>query len=183
MYSRTTLLLAAGGVLLSALGAARPAFSAGDGPRIKKGFQIAPVPLNTKGLKRNLVGLGSYIVNAQGACNDCHTNPSFAEGGNPYLGQAEQINTAGYLAGGAQFGPFVSRNLTPQNGRPAGLTYDGFVAAFRHGNDHLNPGQILQVMPWPAYGKMSDGDLRAIYEYLRAIPSIPTQNVQPQSRR
>jgi hypothetical protein len=31
----------------------------------------------------------------------------------------------------------------------------------------------LQVMPWPVYGKMSDRDLRAIYEYLRAIPSLP----------
>lgn len=182
MYSRTTtVILAAGGVLLSAFGAARPAFSAGDGPRIKIGFKIAPVPLNTKGLKRNLVGLGSYIVNASGDCNGCHTNPSFAEGGDPYQGQPEKINTAGYLAGGQHFGPFVSRNITPQNGRPAGLTYDGFVAALRHGNDHLNQGQLLQVMPWPAYSKMTDGDLRAIYEYLRAIPSIPTQNAQ--SRR
>jgi hypothetical protein len=31
---------------------------------------------------------------------------------------------------------------------------------------------ILQVMPWPVYGKMSDRELEAIYEYLRAIPSI-----------
>jgi hypothetical protein len=26
-------------------------------------------------------------------------------------------------------------------------------------------------MPWPFYAKMTDIDLRAIYEYLRAIPS------------
>jgi len=32
-------------------------------------------------------------------------------------------------------------------------------------------GHILQVMPWPVYRNMTDGDLRAIYEYLRAIPS------------
>jgi hypothetical protein len=25
-------------------------------------------------------------------------------------------------------------------------------------------------MPWPTFGKMSERDLRAIYEYLRAIP-------------
>ena len=38
---------------------------------------------------------------------------------------------------------------------------------------------ILQVMPWPVYGKMSDRELEAIYEYLRAIPSIP--NPRPAS--
>ena len=33
---------------------------------------------------------------------------------------------------------------------------------------------LLQVMPWPVYRNMSDRDLRAIYEYLRAIPSLPS---------
>ena len=35
------------------------------------------------------------------------------------------------------------------------------------------PGIPLQVMPWPFDGKLLDQDLRAIYEYLRAIPSLP----------
>jgi len=38
------------------------------------GLRIAPVPLHFKGKNRELVGLGSYIVNAQGGCNDCHNN-------------------------------------------------------------------------------------------------------------
>ncbi len=33
--------------------------------KVKQGFLIAPVPLNLKGKDRELVGLGSYIVNAQ----------------------------------------------------------------------------------------------------------------------
>ena len=49
--------------------------------RIRIGFEIAPVPLNLRGKDRALVGLGSYIVNAQSGCNDCHTNPPFAPGG------------------------------------------------------------------------------------------------------
>ena len=28
-------------------------------------------------------------------------------------------------------------------------------------------------MPWPVYAGMSDHDLRAIYDYLSAIPAIP----------
>ena len=35
------------------------------------------------------------------------------------------------------------------------------------------PGQLLQVMPWPVYQTISDDDLRAIYEYLSAIPPVP----------
>ena len=147
--------------------------SAEDQSRIKQGYAINPVKLDLKGKNRALVGLGSYLVNT-GGCNDCHTNPSFAPGGNPYLGQPEQINTDGFLAGGQHFGPFVSANLTPDAlGRPAGLTLDQFIATLRTGHNPLDPsGTILQVMPWPAFGKKVDQDLKAIYEYLRAIPSI-----------
>ena len=52
--------------------------------RIARGFEIAPVPLNLEGKDRDLVGLGSYFVNAVGGCNDCHTNPPFAAGRDPY---------------------------------------------------------------------------------------------------
>src|SRR5512135_74633 len=140
--------------------------------QIQRGYQISPVPLDLAGKNRALVGLGSYIVNT-GGCNDCHTSPSYAPGGNPFLGEPEQINTSVFLAGGQHFGPFVSLNLTPDaQGRPAGLTFDEFRTLLRTGHDPDAPaGQLLQVMPWPAFGKKTDHDLRAIYEYLRAIPS------------
>jgi len=141
---------------------------------IRIGFQIAPVTLNTRGKSVRLVGLGSYIVNAQGGCNDCHTHPSYAPGGNPHLGEPEVINAAQYLSGGTLFGPFKSANITPDAyGRPAGLTFDEFKAVIRTGRDPDGSGRILQVMPWPVYSKMTDLDLRAVYEYLRAIPSLP----------
>jgi hypothetical protein len=149
--------------------------------RVTRGFRIAPVKLRLRGLNPLLVGLGSYIVNAQGGCNDCHTNPPYAEGGDPFAGEPEQINAARYLAGGTPFGPFVSRNLTPRaNGLPAGLTWEQFREVMRKGTDFKTsrdtpPGStpILQVMPWPVYGKMNTLDLLAVYEYLKAIPSIP----------
>lgn len=143
----------------------------GEAARIIRGFQIAPVPLNLKGKDRNQVGLGSYIVNAQGGCNDCHTNPSYAPGGDPYRGEPTRINAEHYLAGGAQFGPFTSPNITPDaNGLPAGLTFQEFKQVIRTGHDPDEPGEILQVMPWPVYRNMIDSDLKAVYEYLRAIP-------------
>jgi hypothetical protein len=130
------------------------------------------VPLNLRGLDRNLVGLGSYIVNAQGDCNGCHSKREFAPGGDPYKGQPIRIDQAHYLAGGQQFGPgVVSTNLTPDaKGLPEGHTFRQFLGLIRTGRDPED-GHILQVMPWPTYRNMTDNDLRAVYEYLRAVPS------------
>lgn len=142
----------------------------------KRGLAISPVPLNLNGRDKQLVGLGSYIVNAQSACSDCHTNPPYLPGGDPFFGQQTQANVQHFLAGGVQFGPFTSRNITPEppSNLPAGLTLDQFMTVLRTGKDfdNLHPqfGPLLQVMPWPVYGNMTDDDLRAIYEYLSAIP-------------
>ncbi len=160
----------------------------GDIPErtVRRGFDLAPVHLTYQRKNRALVGLGSYIVNAQSGCNGCHTNPSFLPGHDPFLGQPEQINTPCYLSGGQHFGPFTSRNLTPDTvtGRPADLTFDQFLHVLRTGEDLDKtppwvPGptsahDLLQVMPWVEFGKMSDRDIRAIYEYLKAIPSRAT---------
>jgi len=82
--------------------------------------------------------------------------------------------------------------LTPdKSGRPeGGATFEEFVDIIRHGTDrdqwhptcvgplnaHCVPapfdGSLLQIMPWPIYANMNDRDLRAIYEYLSAIPCL-----------
>jgi hypothetical protein len=147
---------------------------ASEASRIRIGYAVAPLPLDSRGKNRALIGLGSYIVNAQSGCNDCHTHPSFAPGGDPYQGQPEVVNSEQYLTGGRQFGPFTAPNITPDAyGRPAGLTFQEFKEAFRTGKDPDGSGRLLQVMPWAIYGKMTDRDLRAVYEYWRAIPSRP----------
>jgi hypothetical protein len=156
----------------------RPAEAEGSQSRVKIGLRIAPVSLNLRHKNRELVGLGSYIVNAQGGCNDCHTNPSYAPGGDPSQGQPEQINTDNYLAGGRGFGPgLTSPNITPdKNGLPGGLTLEAFLHTIHTGQDPDDPNRLLQVMPWAVYSKMNNQDLRAVYEYLRAIPHAEPAN-------
>jgi hypothetical protein len=141
------LIVAIGGLIRS------PRVHADDGDseesKIQKGFAIAPVPLKLAGTNRALVGLGSYIVNAQGDCNGCHSagpTSTFVFGGIPYFGQRPtKINTAVYLGGGDDFGTLddgglsahiITRNLTPdKTGRPAGVTYYEFAEIMRHGTD------------------------------------------------
>ena len=144
--------------------------------RIQRGRAIVPpgVVLNLKGKQRGQVWMGSYLVNTAG-CADCHTYPTYSPGGDPFRGEPERINAEQYMSGGRMFGPFKAANLTPDNaGRPAGLTRDEFVQTLRTGhNPHDPAGEILQVMPWPMVGKLTTRDLHAIYEYLRALPSLP----------
>jgi hypothetical protein len=163
---------------------AAPAFSGvRESSTLQLGRALAPVELNMTGKNPALVALGSYLVHTH-ACNDCHTNPPFAEGGDPFMGQPMVINADAYLAGGAPFGPFTSRNITPRaNGRPAGMSLEEFVLVMRTGidldNKHPEFGPLLQVMPWPFFKDLSDHDLRAIYEYLSAIPCVARADQSP----
>jgi len=185
-----------------------------DDSKVQIGFSIAPVPLNYEHRDRRMVGLGSYIVNAQADCNGCHSRGPQTEyigPGNPYLLSppngpyqgSPQPNPATYLGGGRDFGPFgskgelthlYSRNLTPdKTGRAAGgMRFEQFLTVLRTGKDfdHVHPnctgapdgscllppfnGDVLQVMPWPVHQNMTEQDIRAIYEYLSAIPCIDT---------
>src|SRR5579872_3633774 len=114
------------------------------------GLSIAPDFIKMEGKDRNLVGLGSFIVNAQADCNGCHgSDPAneFLPTNNPFLlppnnGRAK-FNQATYLNGGQNFGPvglgivkdttsplfagpglgpnIITRNLTPDHtGNPEG---------------------------------------------------------------
>src|SRR5580698_9367210 len=76
------------GTLLSSRGRAQD--GSDDTWRVQQGFAIAPVPLNLTGKDPSLVGLGSYLVNAIGDCNGCHTaggppNFNYLAGHNPYF--------------------------------------------------------------------------------------------------
>jgi cytochrome c553 len=150
--------------------------------RIRIGFAIAPVKLDLRGKNPARVGMGSYLVNAQAACADCHSCPTYTPGHNPFPPPAGangdgQLNPLNYLAGGVPFtlppptGTIRSANLTPDaSGKPAGLTFDQFLNAIRTGADPDDPHQRLTVMPWAVYRFMTDQDLAAIYEYLSAVP-------------
>jgi hypothetical protein len=151
---------------------------ADEARRIRIGFEIAPVPLNLNGKDRNLVGLGSYWVNAVSDCNFCHTsggppNFNYANGGNPYFGQKKKTDPTTYLAGGTDFGPavppipgiyppsaygsyvgpdIITRNLTPdKTGRAeGGHTLAQFKEILRTGHDldHIHP-TCTSALPSP----------------------------------
>ncbi len=136
-------------------------------------------------------------------------NPYLLPGPQPPLFSGhEQINAKNYLGGGRDFGAFgpdthiVSRNLTPdKTGLPeGGNTLTDFMQIMRTGVDldHAHPscsatvttnclsfpfnGDLLQVMPWPAYQHMTDRQLTAIYTFLSAIPCLEGGPGEPAHR-
>ena len=117
------------------------------------------------------------------------TRRSYLSGGTNFGAVGPPTGPNGYA------GPdIITRNLTPDHtGLPeGGHTFSEFLNILRTGHDydqlHLNcsatvtdncyfatsgneiDGALLQIMPWPTFSHMSDNDIQAIYEYLRAVP-------------
>lgn len=94
------------------------------------------------------VDYGGYLVSL-GVCRDCH---------------GKDLN--GNTGGPAGFSP----NLTP-GGELAAWSEADFLTAMQSG---VTPsGKVLsEEMPWKAYGKMTDEDLKAIWLYLQSLPAL-----------
>lgn len=79
------------------------------------------------------------------------------------------------LSGGKMDGdpnmPIVA-NITPDATGLGGWTEADFLRAMREGK-RPNGTAILTAMPWQAYAKMSDVELRAIWRYLQSVPAVP----------
>jgi mono/diheme cytochrome c family protein len=126
--------------------------------RAQQGLAISPVAVNLASGSPELIGEGSYLVNAVGSCNDCHASA-----------------TGQFMAGGVQFGPVAARNLTPDPTTGLRETEPQFVTQMRTGQDFKVPdagvGSLI-VMPWQHMRWLTLQDLDAIYAYLSAIPAV-----------
>jgi len=161
-----------------------------ESSKVERGLQISPVAVKLDNLNKNMVGWGSYLVNAASGCANCHSCPTYVPG----TGKAKQLNSQNYMAGGVPFAfpaptkgssapELRSANLTPDaRGVPGGLTFLQFKTALTEGHKTLKEaftefpapteafaGEI-SVMPWRIYQNFDTDDLASIYEYLKAIP-------------
>lgn len=98
---------------------------------------------------------GEYLVGA-GFCRTCHT----ASGGEPF---------AGGVAFRTDFGTIYSTNITshPESGIGS-WTFDEFIKAMRHGISD-DGRRLYPVFPYTSFAKMTDEDLRSVFEYLRGV--------------
>jgi mono/diheme cytochrome c family protein len=126
------------------------------------------------------VAHGRYLVELLG-CGTCHTDGALI--GEP----RSDRRLAGSSVGIAYSDPVheprpgvvYPRNLTPDPATGLGRWSDEqMIRAIRGGVNKHGTASLL-VMPWGAFSKMSDGDVRAIVAYLRSLP--PVQHQVPQN--
>ena len=148
--------------------------------------------------KSSAVERGKYLVAIVG-CNDCHSpklmtpmgpvpdSSKFLSGhpanspmptvADSFLGMTPDkwiaATTGDFTAWRGPWGTSFTANLTPDKETGLGSWTEAmFVAAIRTGK-HMGKGrEILPPMPVPAFQKMTDADLKAIFSYLKTIPAV-----------
>jgi mono/diheme cytochrome c family protein len=101
---------------------------------------------------------GEYLAAAAG-CVGCHTED-----------RKDAVRFAGGRALATPFGTFYGPNITPHPQAGIGRwTEADFVRAMRQG---VRPdgANYFPAFPYPSYTKISDGDLRDLWAYLRSLP-------------
>jgi mono/diheme cytochrome c family protein len=138
---------------------------------------LPTIPSDPSPMKRpaptDTLAYGKYLVTIA-ACGDCHTP---AEKGTPIPGMN--------FAGGFEFrspitGDIVrSANITQDQQTGIGLwTEETFLSKFNAYKDSslqnkiVKAGEFNTAMPWILFAGMEEGDLKAIYRYLRTIPPV-----------
>ena len=108
---------------------------------------------------------GAYLATTISACVSCHTNRNDRGSlvGPPFAG-GQRMDVAADATK-----VYVTPNLTPDPATSVigKWTEDVFIRRFRQGEQVEG-----SPMPWGAYGRMTDDDLRSVYRYLRTLPPI-----------
>jgi cytochrome c553 len=135
-------------------------------PEGTKGNPPKSVPIDTT------VEYGRYLANDVANCVGCHTNRDMKTGafiGEPFAGGLHAEPDV-FSEGRA----FITPNLTPHKatGIMADWTEKAFVARFRAGLIHKG-----SMMPWGAFSRMDEVDLKALYRYLNSLE--PVENKIP----
>jgi hypothetical protein len=138
---------------------------------------------------------GEHLVKI-GGCHDCHTpkkmgpkgpeiDYSLALSGHPAGLPPIDINrndvekkglvvTNDLTAWVGPWGVSYAANLTPDDTGLGSWKEDQFMYAIRNGVSKGLPGSrpLLPPMPWDMFKEMTDGELKAIFAYLKSIPAI-----------
>jgi hypothetical protein len=81
-----------------------------------------------------------------------------------------ELAFAGGLSFNGPWGQVTSANITPD---PSGISYYDeklFIQVLRTG--HVGARKLNSIMPWGYFRNMTDEDLKAIFSYLRTLPSV-----------
>ena len=150
---------------------------------------------------QEMIARGAYLVNIIG-CDDCHTPKKMTPQGPvpdldrrfsgypsneplPKINKNEVgpgkwvLTTNDLTAFVGPWGVSFGANLTPDATGLGNWTFKNFKTAIREGKfmGLENQRMLLPTMPWQNFKKLTDRDLRAMYEYFKTVK--PIKNVVP----
>jgi mono/diheme cytochrome c family protein len=134
--------------------------------KIVKAFMIKPVGPDgevPKTVKHDTTAAyGEYLAVSLAECNGCHTKRDLA---GKFTGEP--------FAGGNDVEGFITPNLTPDpSGRIYSWSQQNFIDRFRMGKVYPK-----SPMPWNSFKRMSDDELKAIYNFLRSTKPVKTEKI------
>jgi mono/diheme cytochrome c family protein len=101
-----------------------------------------------------------------GDCQGCHTAKNGAgKDGAPF---------AGGVVLDTPFGQITAPNITPDKTGIGGWSLADFKRALREGIAPKGK-RLYPAMPYPSYARMSDGDVAALWAYLRTVKPVQNQ--------
>ncbi len=155
------------------------------------------------GVKKAQIARGLYLVTV-GGCNDCHTPKKMTANG-PVPDEARLLSghpadeklpdVPSNVIGPDKWGVIANNNLTAWVG-PWGTSFTSnlspdsetgigawneelFTRIIRTGKFMGSGRNILPPMPWNEFAKLTDGDLKAIFAYLKSLKSVKNQVPDP----
>lgn len=156
----------------------------------------------TEMTEQQMIERGKFLVTV-GGCDDCHTPKNFGPNGpEPDMSRRLSGHPEGtvlppvdtsligqyyyfYSDLTAAIGPWgvsFTANLTPDNETGIGTWQtEMFINAMKTGK-HLGVADgrpILPPMPWQALSHLSDEDLKAMFMYLKSLPSVKNKVPDP----
>ena len=165
-------------------------------------FILITLSFNQAQSQSDLVKRGKYLIDTISACGQCHTprkgvdpDMSMYLAGHPAgtpppqydLGMMQQgifmATSPTFTAFSGPFGTSFAANLTPDKETGLGdWTEKMFVDAMRTGYHQGNSSNRKIFPPMPikmAYSGISDGDLKAMWAYLKTIKPIKNEVSSP----
>lgn len=140
-------------------------------PLPKRSLEQEPVILQTPPVRTpeapagssEQVRHGEYLAHI-GNCAGCHN------GRTPDRKPVPGLEYAGGRVLRGRWGVVTSANITPD---ASGIGYydeQKFIRVMRTG--HVGARKLNPIMPWADFGNLTDSDLKALFAYLRTVPSV-----------
>jgi mono/diheme cytochrome c family protein len=131
---------------------------------------VAVWPWEVKAGDKQTIEHGKYLVTL-GGCNDCHTPGYFF--GKPDKARELGGSEVGFEVPG--LGVFYGPNLTPDKESGLGTWSETDIVKAIQTGVRPDGRELVPVMPWPAFAKLTKSDAEAIAAYLKSLPPVRNQ--------